>query len=129
MSSPSPKQPISEKNGISSMYRTSVLSLFFLFLLQRVNQCLRDACHDSQIGRCREFIDCGHGNDYSKFSSDPSWNQWKNDTNSIACFSTDGFDYGIYQQAVNLTTNHSLFTRYIYSLFWGFQVFINCLHH
>ncbi|XP_031104447.1 probable cyclic nucleotide-gated ion channel 20, chloroplastic isoform X1 [Ipomoea triloba] len=96
-------------------------SCWYLFGLQRVNQCLRDACHTSGIGRCREFIDCGHGNDYSKFSSDPAWNQWKNDTNSIACFSTNGFDYGIYEQAVNLTTKHSLFTRYIYSLFWGFQ--------
>uniref|UniRef100_A0A6N2KAW4 Cyclic nucleotide-binding domain-containing protein n=1 Tax=Salix viminalis TaxID=40686 RepID=A0A6N2KAW4_SALVM len=31
-----------------------------------------------------------------------------------------GFDYGIYAKAVNLTGKHDI-TRYIYSLFWGFQ--------
>lgn len=36
----------------------------------------------------------------------------------------DGFSYGIYEQAVNLTTKHSIITRYTYSLFWGFQVFL-----
>ncbi|PHT53492.1 putative cyclic nucleotide-gated ion channel 19 [Capsicum baccatum] len=96
-------------------------SCWYLFGLQRVNQCLRDACRGSKIARCVEFIDCGHGNDYTKFRWDPTWDQWKNNSDAVACFTNDGFDYGIYEQAVNLTTERSVVTRYVYSLFWGFQ--------
>lgn len=96
-------------------------SCWYLFGLQRVNQCLRDACHASGILGCVDFIDCGHGLDYSHFASNPIWEQWKNSTEANACFGGDGFSYGIYVQAVKLTTVQSLATRYIYSLFWGFQ--------
>ncbi|KAK4362672.1 hypothetical protein RND71_017913 [Anisodus tanguticus] len=95
-------------------------SCWYLFGLQRVNQCLRDACRGSNIASCMEFIDCGHGNDYRKFRWDTTWDLWKNNI-SVACFTNDGFDYGIYEQAVNLTTERSIVTRYVYSLFWGFQ--------
>ncbi|MED6108453.1 putative cyclic nucleotide-gated ion channel 20, chloroplastic [Stylosanthes scabra] len=37
---------------------------WYLFGLQRVNQCLRDACHNSNIPGCMAFIDCGHGQPY-----------------------------------------------------------------
>ncbi|TVU28739.1 hypothetical protein EJB05_20270 [Eragrostis curvula] len=50
--------------------------------------------------------------------------QWFNDANSTACFNTGNdatFQYGIYEQAVLLTTESSAVKRYIYSLFWGFQ--------
>ncbi|XP_059304210.1 probable cyclic nucleotide-gated ion channel 20, chloroplastic isoform X1 [Lycium ferocissimum] len=96
-------------------------SCWYLFGLQRVNQCLRDACRGSNITRCMDFIDCGHGNDYRKFSSDTTWGQWKNNSEAVACFTNRGFDYGIYEQAVNLTTEKSVVIRYVYSLFWGFQ--------
>ncbi|KAK4428166.1 putative cyclic nucleotide-gated ion channel 20, chloroplastic [Sesamum alatum] len=96
-------------------------SCWYLFGLQRVNQCLRDACHLSKITRCMEFIDCGHGNDFGEFENDPTWDQWKNNNDSIACFGQSGFAYGIYQNAVDLTTHQNIITRYIYSLFWGFQ--------
>ncbi|XP_052183647.1 probable cyclic nucleotide-gated ion channel 20, chloroplastic isoform X3 [Diospyros lotus] len=93
-------------------------SCWYLFGLQRVNQCLRVACHDSHMDMCKKFIDCGHGRN---FSSDESWHEWRNNENATDCFSEGGFSYGIYQQAVNLTTENSIMTRYIYSLFWGFQ--------
>ncbi|XP_071901936.1 probable cyclic nucleotide-gated ion channel 20, chloroplastic [Coffea arabica] len=100
-------------------------SCWYLFGLQRVNQCLRDACHDSGVQGCMNFIDCGHGNDYSKFTSDPTsldhWNHWKSNDNATGCFSGDNFSFGIYEQAVNLTTKESIVTRYTYALFWGFQ--------
>ncbi|GFP88478.1 probable cyclic nucleotide-gated ion channel 20 chloroplastic [Phtheirospermum japonicum] len=96
-------------------------SCWYLFGLQRVNQCLRDACHHSKIGRCMEFIDCGHGDDFLNFRNDPKWGQWQNNINASACFEQDGFAYGIYQNAIALTTNQDLVTRYVYSLFWGFQ--------
>ncbi|XP_033509009.1 probable cyclic nucleotide-gated ion channel 20, chloroplastic isoform X2 [Nicotiana tomentosiformis] len=96
-------------------------SCWYLFGLQRVNQCLRDACRSSNIARCTEFIDCGHGTDYRKFRSDTTWGQWKNNSDAAACFTNGGFDYGIYEQAVNLTAEGSVVTRYVYSLFWGFQ--------
>ncbi|XP_060204257.1 probable cyclic nucleotide-gated ion channel 20, chloroplastic isoform X3 [Lycium barbarum] len=96
-------------------------SCWYLFGLQRVNQCLRDACRGSNIARCMDFIDCGHGNDYRKFRSDTTWDQWKNNSEAVACFTNGVFDYGIYKQAVNLTTEKSVVIRYVYSLFWGFQ--------
>ncbi|KAL2555265.1 putative cyclic nucleotide-gated ion channel 20 [Forsythia ovata] len=96
-------------------------SCWYLFGLQRVNQCLRDACQSSKISRCMEFIDCGHGNDYKDFEDDSTWKQWKSNINATACFWKDSFPYGIYIQAVNLTTRQKPTTRYVYSLFWGFQ--------
>lgn len=95
---------------------------WYLFGLQRVNQCLRDACHNSQIDSCMEFIDCGHG-DGQRHNSSPGWSDWISNKNATACFDIDnaGFDYGIYEKAVNLVTQGSFTTRYVYSLFWGFQ--------
>lgn len=90
-----------------------------------MNRCLRDSCHDSRIMDCKRFIDCGRGNDYVYRGFEGNleiWNEWKEDGNSSACFSEDGFNYGIYMTAVNLTTESSFITRYVYSSFWGLQV-------
>ncbi|KAL7138779.1 hypothetical protein ABFS83_09G005400 [Erythranthe nasuta] len=96
-------------------------SCWYLFALQRVNQCLRDACHRSNITRCMDFIDCGHGDDFYEFGIDPTWKQWQENENTNACFGKDAFAYGIYENAVDLTTHPNIMTRYVYSLFWGFQ--------
>nr|GEW47042.1 probable cyclic nucleotide-gated ion channel 20, chloroplastic [Tanacetum cinerariifolium] len=96
-------------------------SCWYLFGLQRVNQCLRDACHNSGFENCKKFIDCGHGNDLVNLKGDPKRNDWMKHVNSTACFSEDGFPYGIYVKAVNLTAKNSIVTRYVYSFFWGFQ--------
>jgi cyclic nucleotide gated channel len=91
-------------------------SCWYLFGLQRVNQCLRNAC--GNFGReCQDLIDCGNGN-----SSVLVRATWKDNASANACFQEDGFPYGIYLKAVNLTNHSNLFTRYSYSLFWGFQV-------
>ena len=102
-------------------------SFLFLFILsQRVNQCLRDACSASAILSCDTFIDCGRG-----IGSGLYRQQWFNYSGAAACFNTGNdatFQYGIYEQAVLLTTEDSAVKRYIYSLFWGFQVFaVICL--
>lgn len=94
-------------------------SCWYLFGLQRVNQCLRDACSISTIPYCDSFIDCGRG-----IGSGLYRQQWFNDSGAEACFNTGNdatFQYGIYEQAVLLTTEDSAVKRYIYSLFWGFQ--------
>ncbi|KAH0976109.1 hypothetical protein GBA52_018008 [Prunus armeniaca] len=97
-------------------------SCWYLFGLQRVNQCFRDVCHDSGIRGCMSFVDCGHGNEIAGSKvEDPVRDSWKNYTNANACLDKDGFDYGIYSPAVNLTTENSVITRYVYALFWGFQ--------
>ncbi|PIA63941.1 hypothetical protein AQUCO_00201333v1 [Aquilegia coerulea] len=97
-------------------------SCWYLFGLQRVNQCLRDACADSKLSNCKLFIDCGREVNAEKFMQFPDWKDWPNNENATRCFDKDGhFTYGIYEQAVNITTKHSVVTRYIYSLFWGFQ--------
>ncbi|XP_023737453.1 probable cyclic nucleotide-gated ion channel 20, chloroplastic [Lactuca sativa] len=99
-------------------------SCWYMLGLLRVNRCLRDSCHDSRIMDCKRFIDCGRGNDYVYRGFEGNleiWNEWKEDGNSSACFSEDGFNYGIYMTAVNLTTESSFITRYVYSSFWGLQ--------
>ncbi|KAK1423607.1 hypothetical protein QVD17_18912 [Tagetes erecta] len=94
-------------------------SCWYLFGLQRVNQCLEDACHKSGFVSCKKLIDCGDGGDFSRFEVDETWKQ---NENASACFDEDGlFPYGIFAKAVNLTAENSIITRYIYSFFWGFQ--------
>lgn len=97
-----------------------LISVFLL--LQRVNQCLRDACNSTSLApNCSSLIDCGRGISIEQI--DQNRKNWSNDLYSNDCFNKDGhFQYGIYQQAVLLTTNNSIVKRYIYSLFWGFQV-------
>ena len=75
------------------------------------------------------FIDCGVGKNSKHFSNDPNstWNSWKHNVNASACLTEDGFSYGIYRTAVSLTMERSIITRYIFSLFWGFQVFLLCI--
>ncbi|XP_010932484.1 probable cyclic nucleotide-gated ion channel 20, chloroplastic [Elaeis guineensis] len=96
-------------------------SSWYLFGLQRVNQCLRDACNSTSVAPiCASLIDCGSGN--SVELSPQNRQYWVNDPNSSDCFNKDGhFEYGIYQLAVLLTTEKSVVKRYTYSLFWGFQ--------
>lgn len=98
-------------------------SCWYMLGLLRMNRCLRDVCRTSTIADCRKFIDCGLGraHDYGGLVSNQEWNDWKQDKNSSACFSEDGIDYGIYKQVVNLSTDNSLLTRYVYSSFWGLQ--------
>ncbi|KAH0942875.1 hypothetical protein HID58_002542 [Brassica napus] len=78
-------------------------SCWYLFGLQRVNQCLRDACGNTDRA-CRELIDCGRG------SSDVVLAALKYNTSASACFQENGFPYGIYLKAVNLTNQSSLIT-------------------
>lgn len=104
------------------------IMLFLFTSIQRVNQCLQNACRGSKIDGCAKFIDCGHGNDFTEFQKLPTWEQWKNNSDASACFGLESFNYGIYQNAVNLTTQ-GVGTRYVYSLFWGFQVTLQTLLH
>uniref|UniRef100_A0A0E0HMJ9 Cyclic nucleotide-binding domain-containing protein n=1 Tax=Oryza nivara TaxID=4536 RepID=A0A0E0HMJ9_ORYNI len=91
-------------------------SCWYLFGLQRVNQCLRDSCAASNISKalCNNCTDCG--------ITGINRTNWLNNSDLTGCFDTKSgnFPYGIYQQAVLLTTEPGL-KRYIYSLFWGFQ--------
>ena len=93
--------------------------------LQRVNQCLRNACSTAKnIPNCSELIDCGDGTINPKDNHARSL--WLKNEQGINCLHGDNktvFEYGIYSSAVPLTTTHSVMTKYIYSLFWGFQVF------
>ncbi|MED6115456.1 putative cyclic nucleotide-gated ion channel 20, chloroplastic [Stylosanthes scabra] len=96
-------------------------SCWYLFAVQRVNQCLRDACHNSGIYECIKVIDCGHGR-----SLDDQSALWSNDTEAIACLNpsstaTNSFRFGIYANAVPLTTETDVVNKYVYALFWGFQ--------
>lgn len=96
-------------------------SFWYLLGLQGVNRCFREACTNTGNESCLEYIDCGHGNEAGSQIQDPQRDSWKNNENATACFAKEGFNYGIYLQAVNLTTENNIITRYTYSLFWGFQ--------
>ncbi|XP_061355807.1 probable cyclic nucleotide-gated ion channel 20, chloroplastic isoform X2 [Gastrolobium bilobum] len=91
-------------------------SCWYLFGLQRVNQCLRDACHKSNIDGCIALIDCGH-------ASPQTSALWINNTDAIACLDSgsSSFSYGIYASAVELTTETKVVNKYVFALFWGFQ--------
>ncbi|KAL1318212.1 hypothetical protein HN51_070490 [Arachis hypogaea] len=100
-------------------------SCWYLFGVQRVNQCLRDACHNSDIDECMKVIDCGHGRTLDDQSGKTSAG-WINNVEAIACLNpsskaSNGFSYGIYANAVPLTTETDLVNKYLYALFWGFQ--------
>ncbi|KAL8245913.1 hypothetical protein R6Q59_007129 [Mikania micrantha] len=96
-------------------------SCWYLLGLQRVNQCLRNACRKSGLEKCKKLIDCGHGGDFGTAERNQTMKDWRQNVNASACFDENGFPYGIYVKAVNLTTEGSIITRYIYSFFWGFQ--------
>ncbi|CAF1704905.1 unnamed protein product [Brassica oleracea] len=105
-------------------------SCWYLFGLQRVNQCLRETCEDHMElkchGVCKELIDCGlhlkeklidcERRNTTVTQAVLNWN-----VTAAACFQENGFRYGIYWKAVNLTHDSNLPEKYIYSLFWGFQ--------
>ncbi|KAL3724907.1 hypothetical protein ACJRO7_029991 [Eucalyptus globulus] len=93
-------------------------SCWYLLGLQRVNQCLQEAC---KRDLCR-FINCGDGDKIQEFQTyGASWDDWKTNLKAAACFNRGNFDYGIYQNGVLLTQEESVVTRYVFSLFWGFQ--------
>ncbi|WJX71911.1 hypothetical protein P8452_55851 [Trifolium repens] len=89
-------------------------SCWYLFGLQRVNQCLRNACKRTFLPDCMGLIDCN-----AKGTS----TNWTNDEGAKACLSTTSgtFPYGIYEKAVPLTIETDLLNKYVYALFWGFQ--------
>ncbi|PNY02543.1 cyclic nucleotide-gated cation channel protein, partial [Trifolium pratense] len=70
-------------------------SCWYLFGLQRVNQCLRDACHLSELVGCKELIDCDAN------APNETAPQWRNNTRANDCLNpTSGvFAYGIYGYA------------------------------
>ncbi|XP_072072931.1 probable cyclic nucleotide-gated ion channel 20, chloroplastic isoform X1 [Arachis hypogaea] len=96
-------------------------SCWYLFGLQRVNQCLRDACHNSVVTQCMKIIDCGYDR-FSHYTSSDS-EMWRNNANATACLnsSSGAFDYGIYANVVQLTTHPKIVKKYVYALYWGFQ--------
>ncbi|KAL3724909.1 hypothetical protein ACJRO7_029993 [Eucalyptus globulus] len=85
-------------------------SCWYFLGLQRVNQCLLEACKPA--GLC-SFMDCGDGS--------PRCTSCTTNPNATPCFNSTDFRYGIYQNAVNLTKEANVVTRYVFSLFWGFQ--------
>ncbi|XP_058108465.1 probable cyclic nucleotide-gated ion channel 20, chloroplastic isoform X3 [Magnolia sinica] len=100
-------------------------SFWYRFGVQRIYRCLRDACSIDDIEGCKRFLDCRHGENIRDFNSSHAyaWMLWQNSTTTNDCFDTDhgSFSYGIYEQVVVVSTEKSIVTRYMYSLFWGFQ--------
>eukprot|EP00250_Pteridium_aquilinum_P005153 c15291_g1_i1 orf=200-2506(+) len=102
-------------------------SCWYLFGLQRVNQCLRDVCIQSISNGCDlRFLDCGDGHIPTVTLSAINyslWMTWKQNQNASNCISNNSpiLNYGIYSSVVNVTFERSFVPKYIYSLFWGFQ--------
>ncbi|TKY44887.1 cyclic nucleotide-gated ion channel 20 [Spatholobus suberectus] len=89
-------------------------SCWYLFGLQRVNRCLRDVCYSSNITGCSTLVGCRIGQ---------KSHLWSNNVNAMACLdsSSSVFQYGIYEDAVLLTTETSVVNKYVFTLFWGFR--------
>ena len=81
---------------------------------QRVKKCLLQAGNFTMDER-RYIIDCTSGDTNLRAL-------WRDSESVNACFQEDGFSLGIYLKAANLTTEPNIFTRFSFSLFWGFQV-------
>ncbi|XP_013619950.1 PREDICTED: putative cyclic nucleotide-gated ion channel 19 [Brassica oleracea var. oleracea] len=96
----------------------AVGSCWYFSGIERVKKCLLYAAWNNSVDERRNLIDCARGNMYASASLRALWR----DSDSVnACFQESGFSYGIYAKAVNLTSHSSIFTRFSYSLFWGFQ--------
>nr|VDD46059.1 unnamed protein product [Brassica oleracea] len=95
----------------------AVGSFWYLAGLQRVKKCLLHAGNYSLDAR-RNLIDCARGNMYELESRR---DLWRGSESVNACFQEGGYSFGIYLKAVNLTTQPNIFTRFSFSLFWGFQ--------
>ncbi|KAI5083177.1 hypothetical protein GOP47_0002920 [Adiantum capillus-veneris] len=102
-------------------------SCWYLLGLQRVNQCLRDACTEATSAGCNfRFLDCGDGGDVNGTMTSinaSTWKMWTSNSDAVGCVfaNSSTFVYGIYNSAVNVTIEKSFVPKYIYSLFWGFQ--------
>jgi len=72
------------------------------------------------MGGCSTFIDCGRDSGHKSVT-------WSQNVNATACLnSTSGvFQYGVYVNAVPLTIETRVVKKYVYALFWGFQVCIS----
>ncbi|KAF8089480.1 hypothetical protein N665_0505s0030 [Sinapis alba] len=95
----------------------AVGSFWYLAGLQRVKKCLLLAGNYTMDERMN-LIDCTR-----RFNNalEPQRALWRDSESVNGCFQEDGFSFGIYLKAVNLTTQPNIFTRYSFSLFWGFQ--------
>ncbi|XP_024015486.1 putative cyclic nucleotide-gated ion channel 19 [Eutrema salsugineum] len=95
----------------------AVGSCWYLSGLQRVKKCLLNAAWNNSVEERRNLIDCARGS----YESESLRALWRDSASVNDCFQENGFTYGIYLKAVNLTNESKFFTRYSYSLFWGFQ--------
>ncbi|KAL0899871.1 hypothetical protein Bca101_083832 [Brassica carinata] len=91
----------------------AVGSFWYLAGLQRVKKCLLQAGNFTMYQRSN-LIDCSCRDIYPRAL-------WRDSESVNACFQEGGFSFGIYLKAVNLTTEPNIFTRFSFSLFWGFQ--------
>ncbi|XP_017226003.2 probable cyclic nucleotide-gated ion channel 20, chloroplastic [Daucus carota subsp. sativus] len=107
-------------NLVAFLLFSHVVGMFWYFFASlRVEQCLEEACGEPW---CSDYISC----EPADYNPDFIFNltllsKWKNNKNAMACFGPDGYNYGIYVQAVGLMKNSTMPMRYIYSLSWGFQ--------
>jgi hypothetical protein len=92
----------------------------FVFFLQRVNSCLQQFCaQENSAGLangtifCKnDYLDCGGGESNVRivFANDTNFAAWKN------------ISFGIYTFAVPVILEVHTIDKYVYSVFWGFQV-------
>ncbi|KAL3680015.1 hypothetical protein R1sor_022971 [Riccia sorocarpa] len=100
-------------------------SCWYLFGLQRVNQCLQDKCGEEAQATvtCQShYLDCGSNtrNNHAYSGNRLSWIGTTNISTNCLRGSPDFF-YGIYFMGVKVAMERNIIVKYIYSLFWGFQ--------
>lgn len=95
---------------------------WYLFGLQRVNLCLQKTCELEQ-GCSISFLDCGIGKDINATVANDmqryNWSLVSNASTNCLVIPSTFFNYGIYINAVPVTMYPNIFSKYLYSLFWG----------
>jgi cyclic nucleotide gated channel len=87
---------------------------WYMLAVERQTKCWSEVCSGESLCQ-RVFLDC-----FSLQSANPGRAAWLNSTVESANCSSDNFNYGIYQNAIdNNITSEVFLTRYFYSLWLG----------
>lgn len=92
---------------------------WYLLATQRVSTCLTTQCETTK--ECNlKLLGCSQPTAYKGLLKGMPWSTYNdNQTLFSTCFSAQDLDYGIFQWAVPLVTEHGWSTKFLYPFFWG----------
>ncbi|XP_058736843.1 probable cyclic nucleotide-gated ion channel 20, chloroplastic [Vicia villosa] len=102
------------------LFTNVVSSLWYFSGIQRVNQCLQEACHLANEPKCTTLMNCN--SQWQNISA-----TWSSDNGANNCLSDkSSFSYGIFSRIVPIATETSgVMNKYVNAIFWGLQQLAN----